>query len=93
MHTRWNTNTLGILRHLRSGFLSGFLIVFALATTAVTPTQSAWAETEYAAAWGPSVGTTVPLLSALDQHGTEQNLETLTGTNGLLFVFNRSVDW
>ena len=55
--------------------------------------QFASAETEYAAAWGPSVGSTAPMLSALDQDGQHQDLETLKGSNGLLFVFNRSVDW
>ena len=56
-------------------------------------TQSAYADSEYANAWGPSIGATVPLLSALDQDGQQRDLENLSGTNGLLFVFNRSVDW
>ena len=55
--------------------------------------QFAFAESQYAAAWGPSVGATVPLLAAADQDGNEQSLDTLTRSNGLLFVFNRSVDW
>ena len=55
--------------------------------------QHAVAESEYAANWGPSVGATAPLLSAVDQNDQAQNLETLKGTNGLLFVFNRSVNW
>ncbi|MEM8769262.1 MAG: hypothetical protein AAGE43_17620 [Pseudomonadota bacterium] len=55
-------------------------------------TQFAYAS-EYADAWGPAVGTTAPMLSAVDQDGNSQNLESLQGTNGLLFVFNRSVDW
>lgn len=55
--------------------------------------QVATAESEYAAAWGPSLGSTAPQLEALDQSGKPQNLETLKGSNGLLFVFNRSVDW
>ena len=54
---------------------------------------NAQAESEYAAAWGPQVGTSIPMLSALDQAGSQQDLQSLTGTNGLLFVFNRSVDW
>ena len=53
----------------------------------------ALADSEYAAAWGPSVGSTAPMLSADDQAGNTQNLETLSRSNGLLFVFNRSVDW
>ena len=55
--------------------------------------QIALADAEYAAAWGPSLGTTAPLLAAEDQDGTQQTLASLTGTNGLLIVFNRSVDW
>ena len=53
----------------------------------------AMAESKYAAAWGPAVGATAPLLAASDQHGKAHTLSTLAGTNGLLFVFNRSVDW
>ena len=41
----------------------------------------------------PSIGTTAPLLAANDQHGKPQTLDTLKGSKGLLFVFNRSVDW
>jgi hypothetical protein len=55
--------------------------------------QLSYADSEYAAAWGPSIGSTAPMLSALDQDGNQQNLESLSGANGLLFVFNRSVDW
>jgi len=55
--------------------------------------QFAYADSEDAAAWGPSIGATAPLLSALDQDGKQQNLASLSSTNGLLFVFNRSVDW
>ncbi len=60
---------------------------------AVGLSQFAQAESEYAAAWGPAVGSTAPMLSALDQDGKQQDLGTLKGQNGLLFVFNRSVDW
>ena len=66
-----------------------WLIVGALAGTA----QLAFADSEYAAAWGPSVGAMSPLLAATDQEGKQQTLDTLKGFNGLLFVFNRSVDW
>jgi hypothetical protein len=55
--------------------------------------QLAFAESKYAAAWGPSVGSMVPMLAAADQDGNQQTLDTLKGSNGLLFVFNRSVDW
>jgi hypothetical protein len=66
-----------------------FLVAGALAAV----TQLAAADADYAAAWGPSVGTTAPLLAAEDQAGTQQTLATLVGVNGLLVVFNRSVDW
>jgi hypothetical protein len=55
--------------------------------------QFAYADSEYVAAWGPSIGSTAPMLSALDQDGKQQDLESLRGPKGLLFVFNRSVDW
>ncbi len=69
---------------------SGSLLV-AAALAAVT--QLTLADADYAAAWGPSVGTKAPLLAAADQDGTQQSLATLIGAKGLLVVFNRSVDW
>tara|TARA_B100001093_G_scaffold164294_1_gene156635 strand:- start:207 stop:449 length:243 start_codon:yes stop_codon:yes gene_type:complete len=63
----------------------------ALAFTLLT--QLAYADPEYVASWGPEVGATAPMLAALDQDGNQQNLSSLSGSNGLLFVFNRSVDW
>jgi hypothetical protein len=56
-------------------------------------TQFTYANSEYAAAWGPNIGAAMPMLSALDQDGHLQNLQSLSRSNGLLFVFNRSVDW
>jgi hypothetical protein len=55
--------------------------------------QLAFANSEYLELWGPAVGTEAPLLAADDQAGNRQTLETLTGRNGLLLVFSRSVDW
>ena len=63
------------------------------ATAIATMTQLAYADSEYAETWGPSVGSKVPMLSALDQDGNQQNLQSLSGSKGLLFIFNRSVDW
>ncbi len=63
------------------------------ATVLAGLSQFGYAESEYAAAWGPSIGSTAPMLSALDQDGHQQNLGSLRGSKGLLFVFNRSVDW
>ncbi|MAD07914.1 MAG: hypothetical protein CMP86_10945 [Gammaproteobacteria bacterium] len=55
--------------------------------------QLTYANAEYAAAWGPAIGSKAPILSALDQDGNQQDLTSLSGSKGLLFVFNRSVDW
>jgi len=79
----------GTDRQLRLRGLHRWLLALTMAGMA----QLAWADSEYAAAWGPSVGSRAPLLAADDQHGKRQTLDTLTGSNGLLFVFNRSVDW
>ncbi|MEM7218193.1 MAG: hypothetical protein AAF515_07490 [Pseudomonadota bacterium] len=70
-----------------------FLFRSLLTLAALLLVQQARGDSEYAAAWGPDVGTQAPLLAALDQNSQPQNLETLRGDNGLLFVFNRSVDW
>ena len=65
--------------------------VFAIALAMLT--QLAYAESDYAAAWGPSIGSSAPMLSAVDQNDNHQDFESHKGSNGLLFVFNRSVDW
>jgi hypothetical protein len=65
--------------------------LFAAAVAVLT--QFVYADSEYADAWGPSAGSKAPMLSALDQDGNQQNLTSLSSANGLLFVFNRSVDW
>ena len=48
---------------------------------------------DYADKWGPEVGSSSPILDAPDHRGTIQRLSTLAGENGLLLIFNRSVDW
>ena len=48
---------------------------------------------DYESKWGPGVGTPSPILDAPDHKGTTQSLSTLAGENGLLLIFNRSVDW
>ena len=48
---------------------------------------------DYANKWGPEVGSSSPLLAAPDHRGATQSLATLAGENGLLLIFNRSVDW
>ena len=56
-------------------------------------TCSASADSAYAEAWGPSVGSVAPMLQGNDQSGGSRVFADLKGPNGLLFVFNRSVDW
>jgi len=56
-------------------------------------TAPAGAGTDFASAWGPAVGTKIPLLAASDHTGATQNLASLTGAKGLLLVFSRSADW
>jgi len=75
-------------RHRFRGARS-WLVAAALATTA----QLTLASSEYVELWGPDVGANAPLLAANDQDGNRQALVTLTGRNGLLLVFSRSVDW
>jgi peroxiredoxin len=45
--------------------------------------------------WAPGlpVGSTIPVLEAPDQNGKTMTLETLSGENGLVLLFNRSFNW
>lgn len=43
--------------------------------------------------YGPKVGETIPVFSALDQFGRPQTLATIAGPAGALIAFNRSADW
>ncbi|MCB1684702.1 MAG: hypothetical protein R3E82_01145 [Pseudomonadales bacterium] len=47
----------------------------------------------YSDAWGPAVGSQLPVLEAHDQSGRVQTLAELTGERGLLLFMSRSVDW
>jgi len=78
---------LGQTRWLRFLCRSSIALAFAMLS------QLTYANSEYAAAWGPAVGSTAPILSALDQDGNRQDLNSLSGSKGMLFVFVRSVDW
>jgi len=51
-----------------------------------------WAD-DFADAWGPSVGSPLPVLEAPDQTGTLRTLDDLSGEQGLLLFLNRSADW
>jgi len=48
---------------------------------------------DYSAAWGPAVGTQIPILQAPDQSGNLRTLADLSGDQGLLLFLNRSADW
>ncbi len=48
---------------------------------------------DYVSAWGPDVGSSMPMLEAPDQTGVVQNLAKLSGESGLLLVLSRSADW
>jgi len=78
---------------LKNTYLSRRLQRLFFTITLAGVSQLALADSEYASGWGPGIGSTAPLLSALDQDGQPQDLQSLKGANGLLFVFNRSVDW
>lgn len=80
------------LKHCRCYWQKGLRRLLSAAILA-SLAQLAFAESEYADGWGPSIGSMAPLLSAHDQDGKQRQLDTLTGSNGLLFIFNRSVDW
>jgi hypothetical protein len=42
---------------------------------------------------GPDVGQQVPAISAKDQEGRSQTLNSVMGPNGAMLVFFRSADW
>ena len=42
---------------------------------------------------GPQVGSRIPDFKARDQFGTERDLASLTGRDGLVLLFVRSADW
>ena len=84
-------NWLRVLR--RSLFASALTGLMQFAYADSDYAAAPYAASPYAASWGPSIGSTAPMLSALDQDGNQQDLDSLKGANGLLFVFNRSVDW
>ena len=42
---------------------------------------------------GPAVGENTPSFHARDQHGEWQDLKTLSGPAGAVFLFHRSADW
>ena len=64
-----------------------------LAVTAGLVLATGASADEYADAWGPAVGSPLPVLEAPDQTGTVRTLEDLSGSEGLLLLLSRSADW
>jgi hypothetical protein len=69
------------------------LISLMCASLLAVATLNATADSTYADAWGPGVGSTAPLLQGNNHSGITLGFADLKGPKGLLFVFNRSVDW
>jgi hypothetical protein len=67
-----------------------FLVAWLAACSPVLHAQQSSVDTNRV---GPSVGTTVPAFSGVDQFGRTQTLETAMGSKGLMLVFFRSADW
>ena len=64
-----------------------------LAMLLVPAVCAASQEAQYAASWGPEIGSALPLLEARDQSGQLRTLDDLTGAQGLLLLLSRSADW
>lgn len=62
--------------------------------TAVATAQSVTElSVEAAAEFGPAIGTSAPSLSLSDATGTSRSWADLSGEEGVLVYFNRSLDW
>jgi len=72
-------------------FIKGFTRVLLLTSLCLTFSSVSAQDFD----WAPDypVGATIPILEAPDQNGDIQTLETLSGENGILLMFNRSFDW
>lgn len=69
--------------------------LLAIASTAPSIAQAgpAAAASEAAAEFGPAVGTAAPAFSVIDAAGAERTLADLSGPQGVVIYFNRSLDW
>lgn len=69
----------------------------ALSLTAMSPAlaqaDAAAAASQAAAGFGPAVGDSAPAFTLTDAAGAERSLADLSGANGLVIYFNRSLDW
>jgi peroxiredoxin len=65
-------------------------LLAALVVAAVLGTAPASAQTHN---FGPTVGATLPAMSALDQTGAARTVSTLGGERGLVLLVSRAADW
>ena len=77
---------------IKSVFLASALLVSSSMTAYAQDSAAEWSA-ETAAQFGPAVGTMAPAISATDADGAAQNFSSLSGENGLVVYFNRSLDW
>lgn len=74
---------------LRSTLVATSLILAAPIMTAETEPS----EAESVAAIGPDIGSTAPEFSAVTSDGASVTLADISGENGAVLVFSRSLDW
>ncbi len=73
--------------------LGAAALSFALSSPAPAQAEPAAAASEAAAEFGPAVGEAAPVFTVHDARGVERSLADLSGTNGVVIYFNRSLDW
>ena len=74
-------------------YLAAAAILFFLASPLFAQDSAQKNSKGYVQTWGPNVGEPLPVLTAFDQAGMAQTLDTLSGSQGLLLFLNRSADW
>ncbi len=67
------------------------VVLIGMAVTALAFFSAPAAQVEIAT--GPEVGTKIPDIQTLDQHGKIRSFEDLSGSEGLLILFYRTADW
>jgi hypothetical protein len=67
------------------------VVLIGVAVTALAFFSTPAAQAEIAT--GPEVGTKIPDIQTLDQHGKIRSFEDLSGSEGLLILFYRTADW
>ena len=80
-------STMAVSAHVRR------LITMASCVIAMAAGARAALAEDYAAQWGPAIGSRLPVLEAYDQAGNLRTLENLAGEQGLLLLLSRSADW